>query len=90
MGGEYGDRVTFKLSGTTAGSDRLGHFLVVGKDAYRIEQPHPDLTGTEITDFSPEVLATICFNDSDRAGSLADLFDSLWEVCHPVALRRPT
>ena len=64
--------------------ERLPHFLVVGKDHYRQEAVHRDLTNEAFSGFSPEVPARIAFQDAEGAGRLLDLFGLVWDACHPL------
>lgn len=41
---------------------RQGHFLLVGDNAFRLEDEHPDLTGETFTDYEPKIPACVCFN----------------------------
>ena len=74
--------VVFRLSGTRDKAESVMHCLAVGKSAYRLEAAHkPFEEDTEITDYSPEVPARICFGDADGAEQLVNNFDELWNSC---------
>lgn len=75
--------VEIRISRTAKLGKTLAHFLVVGDQAYRLEQRH-DPFEEEITDFTPEMFARICFNDPVGAKELVAFFDDLWEHCHPI------
>ncbi len=75
----------FKCSRTSFKGDHLKHFMTVGEQAYRVEAPHEPYRGVTFTDFSPEIPARICFNDTEGARNLTGFFDELWSACHPLA-----
>ncbi len=77
------DSDSFRVSGTSKLGDELNHFFVVGRDAFRLEAPHPDHGDTEITDFAPEVPARICFNDPGRGENIVRYFQTLWDFSSP-------
>ncbi|QDT57296.1 hypothetical protein Pan44_53640 [Caulifigura coniformis] len=70
-----------RISGTTENGEKLSHLFVVGKDAYRLESPHPAYRELKVTDSEPEILSRICFSDSKGAAILAKYFDDLWRLC---------
>lgn len=69
----------YRLSGFRPKAKQLRHLMTVGDDAYRLEAPH-DIVSADFSDFSPEVAATICFNDTDAGGRIVSYFESIWNA----------
>jgi hypothetical protein len=74
----YPKQVHFVYARQPIQSAPINHFLVVGKNAYRLEAIHEK--STIFTDMEPTIPARINFNDPEGAARLVDGFDSLWSL----------
>jgi hypothetical protein len=77
--------VEMRFSGTDVLSGQLPHFVLVDKQAYRLEAAHPQFPeNTVFTETWPEIPARICFNDPDGGTQLANYFQDLWNLSRPI------
>lgn len=63
------------------------HFFVVDNLGYRYEAEHHPFSGDEFRngdDFHPAIPARICFNDTEGAGVLSQIFDQSWAVADDI------
>lgn len=77
-----------RYSGTKKSGEKLSHFMLVDKDAYRFEAPHPFFDPEEFSDFHPSVSARICFNDPLNGNELATFFDDIWNAIPDANLEK--
>lgn len=77
-------------TGTRVAGDKIGHFLLVGKTAYRLEAVHGYLGESEFTDISPETKAKICFNDPVTGETLDGTFNLVWKILSASRPTKPT
>ncbi len=77
---KFKSQVECRLSQTDEYAGEITHFLLVGSQAYRVESPHEPFYDIAFDDFTPEINATICFNDGDGGASLRQYFEQLWEL----------
>lgn len=78
-----GEKLSYRISGTSENGDKLSHMFLVSKEAYRLEVPHANDSETVFTDTFPLVPAIINFNDKSGGQSLCQHFDILWNACAP-------
>lgn len=77
---KHPSQVQFRVA--TANDHEMNHFMLVGDQAYRYEAKHGEFSEDELSeggDYSPEVPASICFNDPVGAGYLQATFDLAWK-----------
>lgn len=73
--------IELRVSGTDEFAERIPHFLLVGKNAYRQEATHERFTcKTRFTDMEPKVPARIDFDDKETGAELAAIFDDFWSI----------
>jgi hypothetical protein len=79
---EHAGKFEIRRSGTRTMGAEMSHFLLVGEEAYRLEQPHDYFEKNQKFDeFSPEAMATIVFRDASGGQALAEHFNQLWDWC---------
>jgi hypothetical protein len=86
---EFSDRMEIRISDTRKDFEKVPHFLTVGKEANRLEMPHPPYDDVEFTDVTPLTHARICFRDSEWTSTLNSYFDSKWEEFPAMAEGQP-